>query len=1066
MPDPVQYSCQQNFALLTTDGYYNDTGADAVDINNNPVGNQDNVPDTFTPAFVSRSTGTLDALGTQVLASTPSTIVEQQICSGNGSTTFGGNAGTQQLCGCGTTTPLKTRIVQRTASQTTNATTTEGVAAGPTTNTTYAFSNITACTTPLVVTTTTTLNTETAQNVCNKNNATTFTAAGNGSNTQSNCGCATTSLTSLIQRKVTYTKVVVTTDGVAAAPTYSSPSTTFTTIGTACTVAAKTAAATIVAPGTSTSSNNGGTTLAITFSPNPQTTIGSTTTSTVAGGTANTLADVAMYYYKNDLRTSGAVAPNNVLGNGGDFANTQHMTTFTLGLGLQGNMDYTADYATNPNSDFGKIKSSANGCSWSGAGTCDWPAPVAGAPSTLDDLWHAAVNGRGVYYSASDPNTLANGLSGALAALKVQTASASASATSSPNITQTDNFIYSSTFRTVKWDGEIVARHLDPATAQVLPTIVWSAQSLLDGQTTDTTDTRKIWTLSPASSTKLKAFTFANLTSSGAAGLAAEQSSFTNQCAVLSQCPLLTVPQQTLANDGSNMVNYLRGQTGNASAGSPIFRIRDHVLGDSVNSVPAYVKAPTFGYVDAVTPSYASFQTANASRQSALYVGANDGMLHAFNGDTGVEMWAYVPHMVFPVLSALATDNWDVKHSYSVDGSPQTMDVFDSAAAGAWKTMLVGGLNKGGRGYFALDVTDPNNPKGMWEICSDSTLCAINDTDLGYSYGNPVITKRASDSKWVVLVTSGVNNVAPGTGRGFLFVLDAFTGAVLSKVDTGAGDTTTPSGLGKIGAFANSFNTDNTSQKVYGGDLLGNLWRIDLSVNPPTVIRMATLMDGTGKAQSITTRPEIGIINSNTVVFVGTGRFLGASDLPDPATLSPAQPWAYTQSIYAIKDNNASYGNPRSALVQQTIVDNGSTTRTTSNNPVDFTVNSGWFADFNPANSSPGERVNIDPQLVQGTLVVVTNAPNNNVCTVGGDSFIYQFNYAKGTYVATAPGQVVAQRTYGQATVGISLVRTTTGAIEAEQSLAGGQPPSTQGLNIAGGGGTGRRVSWRHLLNF
>jgi type IV pilus assembly protein PilY1 len=224
-------------------------------------------------------------------------------------------------------------------------------------------------------------------------------------------------------------------------------------------------------------------------------------------------------------------------------------------------------------------------------------------------------------------------------------------------------------------------------------------------------------------------------------------------------------------------------------------------------------------------------------------------------------------------------------------------------------------------------------------------------------------------------------------------------------------------------------------------------------------------MDGTGRPQSITTRPEVGVINSNTVVFVGTGRFLGASDLSDPATLSPPLPWAYTQSIYAIKDKNTSYGNPRSALVQQTIIDGGSTTRTTSNNPVDFAADNGWFVDFNPANSSPGERVNIDPQLVLGTLVIVTNAPNNNVCTVGGDSFVYQFDYARGTYVATAAGQVVAQRTFGQATVGISLVRATTGAISSEQSLAGGLPPLTQGINVAGSGNTGRRVSWRELLH-
>ena len=1062
MPDPVQYSCQQNFTLLTTDGYYNDSASNAVDINNNPVGNQDNVADTFTPPFVSRATGTLDALGAQVTASTPATIVEQQICSGNGSTTFGGNTGTQQLCGCSTSAPLPTRIVQRTTTQTANTTTTEGVVTGSSTNNTYAFTNITSCTPPLVVTTTTPV-TETAQNVCNRKNSTAYTAAANGTNTQSACNCSTNSQMSLIQRTVTYNKVVVTTNGVAAAPTYNSPSTGFATMGTACTTTMPTAAATIVATGTSTNTNNGGTTLAITFSPNPQTTTGSATTAAVAGGTANTLADVAMYYYKTDLRTSGTVATNNVPATGKDFANTQHMTTFTLGLGLQGNMDYTQDYETNALSDFGKIKSSANGCTWSGAGTCDWPAPVAGTPSTLDDLWHAAVNGRGTYYSASDPNTLANGLSGALAALKIQTASASASATSSPNITQTDNYIYSSTFRTVKWDGEIVARRLDPSTAQVLPTIVWSAQSLLDGQVSDTTDSRTIWTFSPTGSAKLKSFTFANLTSGASGALVAEQSFFTNQCTILSQCALLSSPLQAVANNGTNLVNYLRGQTMNASAASPVFRLRDHILGDSVNSIPAFVRAPVFGFVDAVTPSYATFAAANASRQSMLYVGANDGMLHAFNGDTGMEVWAYVPHVVYPALSALATDNWDVKHVYSVDGSPQTMDIYDSTA-GAWKTLLVGGLNKGGRGYYALDVTDPAHPKGMWEICSDNTLCAISDTDLGYSYGNPVITKRASDGRWVVLVTSGVNNVSPGSGRGFLFVLDAFTGAILRKVDTGVGGTTTPSGFARITAYANSFNTDNTALTVYGGDLLGNLWRIDMTVDPPTALQLATLMDGTGKPQSITTRPEVGTVSSSRVIFVGTGRFLGANDLPDPATLSPALPYAYTQSVYAIKDKSTSYGNPRATLVRQSIIDNGSTTRTTTNNAVDFSVDNGWYADLNPSNSSPGERVNIDLQLVLGTLVVVTNVPNNNVCTVGGDSFIYQFDYARGTYVSTAAGHLVAQRTYGQATVGISLVRTTTGAIAAEQSVAGGQPPLTTGIYVGNSATSGRRVSWRELL--
>ena len=130
------------------------------------------------------------------------------------------------------------------------------------------------------------------------------------------------------------------------------------------------------------------------------------------------------------------------------------------------------------------------------------------------------------------------------------------------------------------------------------------------------------------------------------------------------------------------------------------------------------------------------------------------------------------------------------------------MDVFDTSAS-TWKTILVGGLNSGGRGYYAVDVTDPTTPKGLWEFCTDSALCGVTDPDLGFTHGNPVITKRDSDGKWVVLVSSGYNNVPDatdrfpdtGNGKGYLYVLDAITGAILQKIDTGAGNTTTPLGL-------------------------------------------------------------------------------------------------------------------------------------------------------------------------------------------------------------------------------------------------------------------------------
>jgi len=778
-------------------------------------------------------------------------------------------------------------------------------------------------------------------------------------------------------------------------------------------------------------------------------------------GASDTLADVAAYYYKTDLRTTGAVAPNNVPTNVKDPATHQHMVTFSLGLGLEGFMDYITNYETSLTGDFAKIKSGANNaCAWT-TGTCNWPLPSANAPGALDDLWHAAVNGRGTYFSASDPNSLSQGLQSALSQLRIATAAAAASATSSPNITQTDNFIYSSTFRIAKWDGEVVAQRIDTTTGNVLPTNVWSAQSQLDLKAAS--NGRTIYTIDDSGAGKRKIFSFANLSATAAAnGIAAEQSYFANKCGVLSQCTLLTLAQQVIVNSGLNLVNYLRGDRTFETFILPDtvapFRTRDHVLGDPVNATPAFVKAPAFNFGDAVTPSYSSYKVAQASRQGMLYIAANDGMLHALNGDTGDEVWAYVPRIVMPRMARIATANWSATHVFTVDGSPQTMDVF---IGGAWKTILVAGLNSGGRGYYAIDVTTPSTPIVLWEFCSDSTLCVINDTDVGFTYGNPLITKRPSDGKWVVYVTSGMNNVSPGTGQGFLWTLDAATGAVLNKVTTGDGTTSVPSGFNHLAGFADSFDLDNTARLIYGGDLDGNVWRFDTSGAIPVVSKLAILQDGTGKRQPITSRPELALINGFPVVYVGTGRYLGLNDLQDPAALG--LPYAYQQSLYAIKDKGTSYGNFRSAnVVVNTLIDSG-TTRSTTQNTVDWALQDGWYLDFNPGNSSPGERVNLDPQLVQGTLVVVSNVPNNSACTIGGDSFIYQFDYKSGTFVKSSAGNVAGQKFTGQITVGVVIVRLPSGVFKGIATGASGTK-TPFAINIGGGGGAARRISWRELI--
>jgi len=827
----------------------------------------------------------------------------------------------------------------------------------------------------------------------------------------------------------------------------------------------------------------------------------STTAAGSSPGGMNTLADVALYYYQNDLRggttphtgpaLNGAgvdVSENNVPTKPGNknFVTHQHMVTFSIGM-VDGLMRFQPDYETSTTGDFANIKNAAAGaCLWT-AGTCDWPSPEENSATALDDLWHAAVNGRGQYYSARDASALVTGLESALNALNLQVAAAAASSTSSPNITQTDRQIFSTTYETDTWSGRIVAQNIDTTTGNVEPTILWQADTQLLGKVTASSDTRVIKTFcfnAPTTGTctsNLKNFTWAQLH-------ATERAYFTNKCSSLptnmSQCNTITGgATQANVNDGSLMVGYLRGWTGleltaDLSAGS--FRDRKFVdpgtgtvsqtiLGDTINAKPAFVRNPFLFYGDTVTPSYTDYKSANALRSPRLYVGANDGYLHAFHGDTGEEMWAYLPRFLMSGLWVLADSGYKNRHTYFADGSPETADVYDSATS-TWKTVLVAGANSGGRGYYALDVTDPDNPKGLWEFCTDSTVCSITDANLGLTYGNPVIGKRAFDNRWVAVVTSGLNNISPGDGKGWFYVLDVLTGAILDKIPTGAGDTTTPAGLARIAGFFDNAATDAGFRYVYGGDQLGNFWRLDVRTSPPTLLHMATMKDAAGKRQPISTKPLLTRISGNNVVYIGTGRYLGAKDLSDPATQVPVDSTtAWQQSLYAFKDRSIDYGDIRSGvarLITQTLNTVTATTRTTSENPVDWSSSGddGWLMDFNPGNASPGERVNIDPDLILGTLLVTTNVPIQSTggasCSVGGDSWQYQLNFRSGSFLSTSTGQVAGQKTGSVVTVGVAVVQLPSGAIK---SIVTGADTgkSTISVSIGAGAGTVRRFSYR-----
>jgi type IV pilus assembly protein PilY1 len=643
------------------------------------------------------------------------------------------------------------------------------------------------------------------------------------------------------------------------------------------------------------------------------------------------------------------------------------------------------------------------------------------------------------------------GLTSALTGLKATVASSAAAAVSTPLITPSNNYVFSSTYTTIEWSGELIAITIDPITGTLSNTNIWSSQAQLDSAVSAATDSRSIWMFdSTVAVTKLKSFAWAGMSAS-------EQAYFKNKCVPasnLTQCSSLSAGALSTINSGDQMVGYLRGRTQNLAT---IFRDRKHVLGDPINSTPAYVADPAYGFADPVTPTYASFKAANAARAATIYFGGNDGMLHAINASTGAERWAYVPKIVMPNLYKLADKNYGTKHTWFVDGSPATMDIFDGSA---WRTILVGSFNGGGRGYFALDITDPASPKGMWEICSAATECSISDTDMGLSFSTPIITKRAVDGKWVVLVTSGYNNVNPGTtGYGYFYVLDALTGAVLSKVSTLTGTVTTPSGLGRLSAWADSVYTDNTAKYAYAGDLQGNAWRIDLTVNPPTLLHIGTATNASLVPQPITTKIDMTKISGNRVIFIGTGKLLGDTDMTDP-TLSGINE-AYQQSLYAVKENGTDHGYLRSSgLIQQSISNVTSTTRTTTANSVNWASDPGYFLDLNPGNSSPGERIVVDPQVALGVLTFASNVPTTTTdCGTAGDSWFYTIDVRTG---APIPGYSSAIKNTGLQIVGYVLVQLPNGSVKIITNYNKKQGVSDAPSNASAT--KGKRTSWREII--
>lgn len=831
----------------------------------------------------------------------------------------------------------------------------------------------------------------------------------------------------------------------------------------------------------------------------------------VAGGSKNSLADVAQYYYVTDLRPDLA---DNVsrLGQGpeDDRLTSQHMTTFVMGLGVSGTLAYDKNYKS---SATGAIANIRNGTSnwpvWPSPDTNLFPQASNGNYNdqllyndkrSIDDFWHTAINGRGQYFSAADPDSVIEGIRNALSAIGALSGAATAATTSTLTPVEGDNSSFVAGFTTEKWIGDLAAYEIDINTGDYSADPRWTASAKLSTQVGQACDKRNIYvggtgTLSSFSWNTYACDDAGAPTGTASTGLSSAQQAYFNATVIqgLSQySPTNTDGNtgsvtQTANAPGANLVNFVRGQRqyeGFVPANTKLYRSRETVLGDIVNSQPTYVPAPSYSYSD---DGYSTYKSDNSGRIPMIYVGANDGMLHAFYapkpGDTsnaslaGKEAWAVIPSAVLPNLYKLADYQYSDRHTWYVDSTPVVGDVYDTASS-SWKTILVGGLGGGGKAYYALQLNhtaaSPGAaPTGLWEFkqsdtCFDPTSTAAQYTDchLGYTFGRPVITKYVDPnsttgaSKWVVLLTSGYNNVrspaGTGDGVGYLYVLDAMTGRILHKISTGAGSATSPSGLREINTYVTNALANNQTLRVYGADVLGNVWRFDINDNLDPAgreaVKLGQALDADGNPQPITTRPMITEYTGKTVVVVGTGRLLGLTDLTS----------TQTQSIYAIPDalgSTTQYTNFRTSLkpmaFTQATTSTGQKYRTIACTGSDTQCATplGWYVDLDDS----GERVNVDMLVIQGTLILASNVPQSSECNVGGYSWITQLDVLTGTSIDTVASVFKASGIAGlgafTVTSGTKLsVTTTSGTVFNEPPKFKTPPPA------------GKRISWREIV--
>ncbi|MDY0132899.1 MAG: PilC/PilY family type IV pilus protein [Desulforegulaceae bacterium] len=713
-------------------------------------------------------------------------------------------------------------------------------------------------------------------------------------------------------------------------------------------------------------------------------------------GVSDTLADVAAKYYGDlDPDKEGKVPTNNC-----DSNREQHLVTYSVAFGASGNIN-PLDY------DQCNLADKITGAPvWPGGDKNLW------TNEKIDDLFHASINSRGAFYNASDPQKLFEALTSIIKDVEIRYNTGSAVSLSSHKL-KSGTKVYQSFYNTGNWSGWIEAKEIEKNQEgiwEVSDKSLWNTNDYFTkGRFVPIA--RKIFIKDPLGEpVEFKYSEFSD--------------SIKSKINPLISSTVAEIRQKA-EEDIKKTVNYIRGED------LPGFRERNIVLGDVINSSPI-----KWG--------------------NTIYFGANDGMLHALDEKTGKERFAFIPSFVIENLPLLTETNYN--HKYFVDHTP-VIERISKFNGDICKTedILVSGLRKGGKGYFALSLKNDkidvdkitmSTTENLldifkWEFPSISDPGEEDLKDMGFSYSNPVIVKsNLKEHPFIVVFGNGYNSE---NGKSVLFILDAFTGECIKKISVGnqlENGMSTPAVVDKDNNF--------TADYVYAGDLQGNLWKFDIT-SKNLDDWGCFYSDGSGNGvplftagygqinQPITTKPDIAKhpLYQGYIVLFGTGKFLCKDDMDDKSTQSVYGIWDYgnkkNQYLGQIKRADYLTGKTGTSNISDVYLLNQSVAHsdkdsdvqsesqyekveTLSDKKILWEIKKsdsskdgyqelapgshfGWYFDL----PDLGERIVEDPKVVSNKSVFISYVPEaaEKMCTSGGYSWFHELDISSGSRLSS-----------------------------------------------------------------